>query len=300
MSDASNSSAGPPQVDEGNLYGYIPTEWICVLFVVLFALSTAVHLGQAIYFRLWFLLPTICLGGLAEVIGWSGRLWSSQNQDSLNPFLMQIVTTIIAPTPYIAANFVILGELIRRLGVKYSRLGAMWYSILFISADIVSLVVQSIGGAKAASAAEDNTSATLGGNIMLGGIAFQLVCITIYMFLATEFITRYIWDLPVRDPSESKLQIRVLSRKVKMLLIGLAFSSTVIFIRSIYRTIELSDGWDGRIIHTQVFFNVLDGGMVTLAFYCTNIFHPGWLLGRGPWRQQNTAEVSEKMSDNSI
>jgi hypothetical protein len=26
-------------------------------------------------------------------------------------------------------------------------------------------------------------------------------------------------------------------------------------LRSIYRTIELSDGWNGRIIHTQVYFS---------------------------------------------
>ena len=67
-----------------------------------------------------------------------------------------------------------------------------------------------------------------------------------------------------------------------------------------YRTIELSNGWNGRIISTQVLFStyldlvfnttvltahaltyldVLDGAMVTLAIYTVNIAHPGWLLG---------------------
>jgi hypothetical protein len=36
---------------------------------------------------------------------------------------------------------------------------------------------------------------------------------------------------------------------------GLAFSTLVIFIRSIYRTIELTDGWRGRIIQTQLYFS---------------------------------------------
>ena len=80
---------------------------------------TAIHLVQAIYFRLWFLLPTVILCGLGELTGWSGRLWSSYNILNGNAYLMQcvcydlrlctvlltvallrITTTIISPTPY--------------------------------------------------------------------------------------------------------------------------------------------------------------------------------------------------------
>ncbi|TCD70330.1 hypothetical protein EIP91_003959 [Steccherinum ochraceum] len=284
----------PPSDAPFNPYGYVPTEWICALFVALFSLSTLIHFGQAIRSRLWFLLPTVCLGGIAEIIGWAARLWSSKNPTALNPYLMQIVTTIIAPTPLIAANFVILGELIRRLGPKYSRLSPMWYSILFVSADIIALVVQAVGGAQAATAARNRTDAEPGGRIMLGGIAFQLGCISIYMALAAEFVMRYLWDRPARNVDVSKHTTHALTQKLKLLLIGLTFSSIVIFIRSIYRTIELTDGWNGRIIKTQVYFNVLDGGMVTLAFYCMNFFHPGWLLGHGPWRQTKHNEYDDE------
>jgi hypothetical protein len=48
---------------------------------------------------------------------------------------------------------------------------------------------------------------------------------------------------------------------------------------SVYRLVELSGGWDGPVIRTQVYFLVLDGGMVTLAIYTMNIAHPGYLLG---------------------
>jgi hypothetical protein len=34
--------------------------------------------------------------------------------------------------------------------------------------------------------------------------------------------------------------------------------------RSIYRIIELSTGWHGRIIETEVYFNVLDGAIQSL------------------------------------
>jgi hypothetical protein len=42
--------------------------------------------------------------------------------------------------------------------------------------------------------------------------------------------------------------------------------------------LQLANGWNGRIIETQVYFNVLDGGMITLAMYTLNAFHPGYLL----------------------
>jgi len=59
---------------------------------------------------------------------------------------------------------------------------------------------------------------------------------------------------------------------------GMSFSLICLLIRAIYRTIELSDGWDGRIISTQVLFNVLDGAMVLSAITTLNVFHPGLFM----------------------
>jgi hypothetical protein len=47
------------------------------------------HMGQAIKYRMWWMLPTATLAGIMEVFGWSARLWSSQNPKLLTPFEMQ-------------------------------------------------------------------------------------------------------------------------------------------------------------------------------------------------------------------
>ena len=106
----------------------------------------AMHLFQAVRYRMWWLLPTVCLCGLLEVLGWSARLWSSINPFIVIPFQIQwvninvqippwkltmwpwwrITCTIIAPTPFIAANFIILGKIVQRLGPAYSRLSPKW------------------------------------------------------------------------------------------------------------------------------------------------------------------------------
>lgn len=65
------------------------------------------------------------------------------------------------------------------------------------------------------------------------------------------------------------------------MLVGAGITTIWVVIRSIYRTIELADGWTGQIITTQVYFNVLDGAPIVLAMATLNVFHPGWLLREG-------------------
>jgi hypothetical protein len=97
-----------PRDDPNNPYGYIPTLWICILFVVLYSISTgeyfclsrlfpiltvnlkiAIHLSQSIMYRMWFLIPSACFGGALEILGWSARIWSIKNIDLSTPFTIQ-------------------------------------------------------------------------------------------------------------------------------------------------------------------------------------------------------------------
>lgn len=94
--------------------------------------------------------------------------------------ICRITTTIIAPTPLVAANFIILGRIISRLGSRYSRLSPKWCTwpqihwliqtldvdldvsidtIVFCSCDMISLIVQAVGGASASIAAQNNKNA---------------------------------------------------------------------------------------------------------------------------------------------
>lgn len=102
-----------------------------------------------------------------------------------------------------------------------------------------------------------------------------VAAITVYVALAAEFVFRFWHDRPVRKSvtDADTQRLRFVDRKTKLMLFGLGLSSLFIFIRcvdllhyvydltdqqylrSVYRTIELSDGWSGRIISTQVLFS---------------------------------------------
>ncbi|KZT28250.1 RTA1 like protein [Neolentinus lepideus HHB14362 ss-1] len=274
----------------------IDLQYICTLFVILFSISGVIHLGQAIAYKEWWLLPSAVLACIAEVLGWSARLWSSKNPYLLEPYLIQMATTVIAPTPLVAANFVVLGRIIGRLGSQYSRLNPMaceYDKCTFIRCDAIALTVQAVGGAFASSEVNQHKDPDNGGHIMLGGIVFQMAAICVYSACATEFLIRFYKNKPLRSAGLSTdglgsraslveinlLKLRgALDGKMQAMILGLVLSTIFIFIRSVYRTVELSDGWSGPIISTQVYFNVFDGAMIVLASYTLNALHPGYLL----------------------
>ncbi|KAJ7219802.1 RTA1 like protein-domain-containing protein [Mycena haematopus] len=267
-------------VADDSQYGYTPQESVAILFLALFGISTVLHIGQATYFRTWWLLPTAVFCGIGELLGWSGRLWSSQNPTANTPFIIQICATIIAPTPLLAATFMIMSRIVGQLGTSYSWLTPKWYTILFLPCDLIALVVQGVGGGMASSAS-DLTGANQGANVMLGGIGFQFAVIIIFTILACDFSLRYMRKKPI--PSRTTGTPRgPFTMRLKFMLAALAFSTTVLVVRSVYRLIELSGGWDGHVIRTEVYFNVLDGGMVTLAIFTLNFVHPGLFLQPAP------------------
>lgn len=51
------------------VFNYSVTEWTCILFVVLFGLSSVLHLIQAILSRRWYLLSSVFICALTETLG---------------------------------------------------------------------------------------------------------------------------------------------------------------------------------------------------------------------------------------
>ncbi|KAF9645570.1 RTA1-domain-containing protein [Thelephora ganbajun] len=271
------SSTEPTQIFDYP-FNYIPSFAAGVTFVVLFSFVTGLHLGQALHRRMWWLLPTVVTGGIGETIGWVGRLWGSKDPISMDPYLMQITTTIISPTFVLAANFVIVIRIIQKLGPQYSRLSPRLYTIVFCSCDVIALIVQSVGGAMA-SLAKDQPGIERGGHIALGGIVFQFASIVVYMVLTSEFLIRSYLDRPFTHRRDTFIGgFPRVDFETKQMIFGVSFSSLCMFIRGVYRTIELTDGWGGKIISNELLFIGFDGSMIILSMAVLNVFHPGRLM----------------------
>ena len=139
------------------------------------------------------------------------------------------------------------------------------YLWIFCSCDFLSLVVQAAGGGLASDASSKPHGDTKPGtDIMVAGIIFQMASITIFTMLLIVFLLR------VRHEK--------FHRNLKLLVGAMIFSVVMIYIRSAYRTVELLQGWSGYLITHQIYFIVLDGGLMVLAVAIFNLLNPGWLL----------------------
>lgn len=103
---------------------------------------------------------------------------------------------------------------------------------------------------------------------MVAGIVFQLFSITIFVVCAVDFIRR----------TMRKRLLQSVNGSVLPLFGAMILSIVCIYIRSIYRTIELVQGWDGYLITHEPYFVALDGAMMVVSVVVFNVMHPGWML----------------------
>lgn len=262
---------------QGNEYGYVPHLAPGIVFTTLFAICTVLHIIQASWKRRWWCV-VFAIGALTETIGWGGRTWSSHCPNNLNAFLMQICTLILAPTFFTAGIYIILGRLIQLFGRHTSPISAAAYLWIFCTCDVISLVIQAVGGGMAATAVAANPpkQSKTGTDIMVSGIIFQMASITVFVLFFVEFLRR------VRRDRHS------ISRKVWALVAASTFSCLMIYIRSIYRTVELLQGWSGYLITHESYFIALDASLMLAAVAVFNVIHPGWFI---PTQREMQMEV---------
>jgi hypothetical protein len=71
-------------------YDYTPALAPGLAFTIAFGLVTLVHCGIAVRYKNWAAFATLVPGGLLEIIGWAGRLWSHYSVLNSDPFIMQM------------------------------------------------------------------------------------------------------------------------------------------------------------------------------------------------------------------
>ncbi|CAI7655947.1 unnamed protein product [Penicillium manginii] len=273
-------------------YGYVPTLGAGIAYCVLFGISMILHTVQFCWTRTWW-ASVFSIGCLVEVIGWAGRTWSAECPYNSTAFLMQISTLIIAPTFFTAGIYVILGRFIQILGPESSILRPNLYLWIFCTCDVISLVVQAIGGGLASGqAGKVGGNTAPGTHTMVAGIVFQLFSITIFVICAADFVRRCIRLRLLQNLTGSAIP----------LFAATILSVVCIYIRSIYRTIELSQGWSGYLITHESYFIALDGAMMIVAVAVFNVLHPGWLLpqNRNSSNKPDASSVDEVELNNSF
>lgn len=170
-------------------YGYEPNLAANMVGLVLFAVLLAYHVILGIWYRQWWFGLTWSITMILEVVGYVGRI---EGHFTLNDgFKMQLVCLIIGPVFMTAGLYYLLAKYIQIHGTQYSPLRPMGYAAVFITSDVISLVIQAAGGGTAASGKHYPVDLVeRGGWVMFAGIALQVISLTVFFFLVLYVVYR--------------------------------------------------------------------------------------------------------------
>jgi len=146
-----------------------------------------------------------------EVIGYAFRLYSHSDVAARSPYIGQLATLVIAPTffsaalcrfhsliapprirliePPVAYIDWCLGLIIGIVSPKKSLISAKWFKITFVVADVVSLVIQAIGGGSAGSAGDDVQKLRTGSECVLLGPLSLPSLLLMYTFASMSVVS---------------------------------------------------------------------------------------------------------------
>lgn len=133
-------------------------------------------------------------------------------------FSSYLVGLTIAPAFISASIYLCLSRIIVVFGRNVSRFRPAVYTISFICFDIFSLVLQAAGGALAASSDSGDSSQQTGINIMIAGLAFQVVSLFLFMVMCADFAFAVLRHQNNLDPTHAALRS---TARFKAFLVGM-------------------------------------------------------------------------------
>lgn len=253
-------------------YGYQPVLSAPLVFTVLFSISACWHFGQNIAYRHWWLL-VLTVGCLFEAAGNACRVYGHYRPFNAEVYTAMQAILTITPSLFAAVDFAIVGRLASVFPARCSLVSPRWIVPFFVALDVASMAIQGGGAGVAASAQSQRQDTTMGGNIVVVGLALQLVGYVIFGVLLYVFVRRC-----ATDPSV--VCTGLWDRRTRTFVGATAVSSALIFVRCLFRLIEMCVGWEGVIARTEWAFYAFDATLVTVAVYIFNVYNPAAYLAR--------------------
>ncbi|KAM6505822.1 hypothetical protein FSOLCH5_013998 [Fusarium solani] len=252
-------------------YNYDPSLPAAAVFVILFALSTLVHIWQMFKSRTWYFIPFL-IGCLFEAAGYIGRALSANEAPDYtkNPYIMQSILLLLGPALYAASIYMVLGRLIVLLDAgRLSLIPPKWLTKLFVLGDVLSFFAQSGGGGMLATA-KDKDSVKKGENIIVGGLMIQIFFFGFFMIVTLVFHMRI-----RKTPTNRSATI---TTPWKKLLMVLYVTSLFILVRSAFRVAEYVLGKEGALQSNEIYIYLFDATLMALVSFLFNWFHPSRVI----------------------
>lgn len=203
---------------------------------------------------------------LGEITGFAARIGSHYDNAAWAPFIIQGTLLLIGPLFFAATVYMMLGRTVRCAGAEaVSRLSPRWYTRIFVTADVSTLIVQGLGKSDAVRCRADWLTipgaslmgtmqlslALAGEKVVIAGLALQVATFVVFLFAAVDFHVRINRILKTREGAEDQAW----KQKLHMLY---ALSSLILF-RCVFRLIEYAMGNAAYLIAHEWTLYVFDG-----------------------------------------
>lgn len=276
-----------------DMWQFSPSLGASITFLVLFFLTTAVHLGQAIYYKQKYCW-VIIMSGIWQVLTYIFRTISIQQPDSFNYYAAWFVLILVAPLWTNAFVYMVFGRMVWNYtdDRRVWRVKAQHFGFVFVLLDIVSFVIQVYGAARATAKDAPTDKVLEGLHIYMAGVGIQQLFILIFCLFALRLLLR------VRKDSNEKPKLTKLSPAMLLLytqFVVLALISVRIYIygqdmweilfpnyfcqlRIIFRICEYAQGLDSTIPLHEAYQYALDSLPMLLALVAFNVVHPGRIM----------------------
>ncbi|KAI9166393.1 aromatic amino acid aminotransferase [Paramyrothecium foliicola] len=179
MSYSTCDRVSPECPVENTIYGGYFTLGATATYATMFGLFLTAQVPLAFRARLWSYGSWLAAGTGFEFIGYVCRSVMVENPWNFDAFIAQNLCLVLGPTLVAAAISVTFKHLVLWYGPEYSLIRPNLYPWVFVGTDFISICIQGAGGGIASAADNDESVFTLGNNLLLAGVSFQVVNMTL-------------------------------------------------------------------------------------------------------------------------
>ncbi|CAG8951478.1 hypothetical protein HYFRA_00007394 [Hymenoscyphus fraxineus] len=269
------------------LYHYDPSFIAASIMMVVFGLSSALHLAQLGVKKTWYFIPFV-IGGQFEVIGYAARAINAKQTPNweTNPYAIQSLMLLLAPTLFAASIYMILKRIIILTdGERNSIIKTKWITAVFVSGDVISFLLQSGGGGMLVQA-KSKDAVTMGQNMITYGLYVQVAFFALFMTVTMVFHIRML-----KDPS---YRASILTVPWQQYIVVLYIASFLILVRSVFRIAEYVMGSGGPLMSTEMYLYLFDAALMAATMLLFNIRHPSSIImGRRDMEREGSIPLKD-------
>lgn len=217
---------------------------------------------------------------------------------------------LVAPPLFAASIYMTLGRVIIGLNCQeYSIVPVRFLTKIFVVGDVISFLLQ-CGGmcwfydvflflfvdtnffpGGGYMAAGSLSAMKIGANIVIGGLAIQLLFFGFFVVVAAVFHWRV--KRNSRNISHSSEQ----GKKWESIMWALYAACFLILVRSIFRVAEFVEGNDGFIMRREYLLYIFDACLMALSGIVLVVIYPGSFLGRNGSKRDSELQLMSTDED---